>query len=223
MKSQKGFVPIVIAALIAVLAIGFTVTAVVYESKKSEETKTNINTVTNINIAVVNENINAVVNTNTVVVNGNSNTNSDATAEWKTYTNDQYSYGMRYPSDWKVRENEAPYGNNLGHQTLLYTDAVPNNPSESNVLSKFYVDIFSKSGNETAEEGYRRVTTNDISGLQKEQVNIDGASAFYYKSIPSFAGNNAVVVIYGNYLYFIGNNGNISDLQFMQILRTFHF
>lgn len=52
-------------------------------------------------------NTNTTVNTN-VATNGNTNTAPDPTAGWKTYTNEQYSYQVRYPTAWKLTQEISP-------------------------------------------------------------------------------------------------------------------
>ncbi|MDP2684130.1 MAG: hypothetical protein Q8P20_03665 [bacterium] len=94
MNNRKGFISIVTAIVIAVLAVGFAGIAVYYETQKDETTSsatkiTTTNTTTNTNL---------VVNTNTVV---------DKTDDWLTYTNDSYKFSIKYPNSCPF--DEADY------------------------------------------------------------------------------------------------------------------
>jgi len=42
-------------------------------------------------------------------------TTTDETADWQTYTNDEYGFSFKYPSDWNLAENE---GNNFDQSVV---------------------------------------------------------------------------------------------------------
>lgn len=59
------------------------------------------NSAANSNTVVTNENTNTSLNINSVV-NQNTNIATDPTAGWKTYTNSQFSFQVKYPPTWNV-------------------------------------------------------------------------------------------------------------------------
>lgn len=74
MSRPEGFISVAAAILISVMAIGLAVTAWYYETKKSEEPKTNVNAVVN-NTTNANANTNQTSNVNATITS-NSNTNA---------------------------------------------------------------------------------------------------------------------------------------------------
>lgn len=54
------------------------------------------------NKPVAKTNVNVVVNTNTTV---------DATEDWKTYTNSQFGFQLKHPTDWTAKTINGPYYN----------------------------------------------------------------------------------------------------------------
>lgn len=144
MKS-RGFTHIVIAVLISVMAIGLVGVAWWYELNKNDDALTTYSTKAECesktgcqckillcdykcprnfkkgwacNSSAVNTNVNTNSNGNSntnSVTNGNTNT-SDITTGWKTYTNSEYNWTMKYPTNWSVDENT--YNDPLDKQTF---------------------------------------------------------------------------------------------------------
>jgi hypothetical protein len=66
-------------------------------------------------------------NTNTSSgVNGNTNAEPDATADWKTYTNNAYGYTLRYPNEYTVTEAANSY-----HGGVTFLRDTPNDPARN--------------------------------------------------------------------------------------------
>ena len=115
----KGFIPIAIVIVISVIAISMAGVGMYYKMKKDAEpvvtTQVNTNSTVNVN-STVNGNANVIVNTNSAAnantaVNSNSNSNTntvtDETAGWETYTNADFGYSLRYPSDWPIEKENS--------------------------------------------------------------------------------------------------------------------
>jgi len=122
--NQKGIINILILGLICALVVaGFSFAYVKYFKPKNKNTNqvvvnTNVNANANQNLnqntnGTVVINSNASANTNgTVVVNSNANTNTavDETKDWKTYTNKEFGYSIKYPSDWPIDTQNSDQG-----------------------------------------------------------------------------------------------------------------
>lgn len=86
----KGFIAITIVILISVLALGMAGVAWYYEENKDEQDTLTTTVATN-----------TTVNTNTVVTNLNTNNVVDPTADWETYTNDEYGFSLKFSPEWE--------------------------------------------------------------------------------------------------------------------------
>lgn len=93
---SKSILSVLIIAIVAIILV-----AGYFLFVQGNEGNTN-----NANTAVANQNVNTA-NTNTSS-DGNANTNtiiSDIdTSDWVTYTNEEYGYSIRIPSDWTVED-----------------------------------------------------------------------------------------------------------------------
>ena len=96
---RRGFAPIIIIALIAAFLIGIAAT-VGYFKLKPQPTTTPQSTSTPADLS---SDLSAkyLSSVETQVL-------EDETANWKTYTNIQYSYSLNYPNEWIVKEENSP-------------------------------------------------------------------------------------------------------------------
>jgi len=161
----------------------------------------------------------------------------DPTADWKTYTNSQYSFLIKYPDDYfKFQDSQsdvlkngvfvatsAPQGGNspkfLGPKDVWLNAGVgANNVSDLDQ----YIDLFSQSFNVS----------------QKTPVTIDGVGGYRVTyTIPDMAGaanviasyNFEVILLKNNNIYTISLTAHDQDIlinnqkMFDQILSTFKF
>lgn len=130
MKNQKGFSPLALLIIAAVILIGLVAFGRFYYLPKVNENK---NANTNQVVVNTNENQNQNANLNqntnsTIVVNGNANTNAntnsavDETANWKTYTNSIWGFSLKYPSEWTIVCDKLP--KELVKYTYISTDSL---------------------------------------------------------------------------------------------------
>ena len=105
-KLKKNSKVIIIITVVIVVLVGG---AIYLLSRKTETAEEIVNSV-----AIVNETINTNDNLNNQSVNLNTNqalnqnTNHivSATADWLTYTNEEFGYSVKYPTDWKAEMKE---------------------------------------------------------------------------------------------------------------------
>jgi len=89
----------------------------------------NSNTLVSDNTNTASTNDAAVENTNSEPVNENTNTDQVSevdTSDWLTYTNEEYGFSCRYPSNWNIdvinEDDEGGMGTNLGTITMNSED-----------------------------------------------------------------------------------------------------
>jgi hypothetical protein len=91
---QKGFTPIIILILLVLVGIGLYY----FGTKNKQSLPSNGKTVP---VASVQPSSNPVIET----------TSDPATANWKTYTDENYKFSFKYPSDWKINCPALPTTN----------------------------------------------------------------------------------------------------------------
>lgn len=147
-QTKSIFIPVFVASL-------FVLAGCTAEPTTNTNVTVNTNTVTNTNTDVV---ASSNDNTNEVVINENTNTeqvNEVDTSDWLTYTNEEYGFSFRYPSDWKVEENLQKCWILTSQQTITEQE-------------QFYID------NPKARNGTDAVPGNEMSLCVKdEKVNTD--------------------------------------------------
>lgn len=134
-------------------------------------------------------NVNAIANTNATV---------DATADWKTYTNTQYGYSVRYPSSWTEPSPQA-------------TDAVFVDPGYNDSMAieappQLEIGAAPSFENAFLVPGSRKAVT--INGIAATQQMVGGLGSYVVTYFPS--GNRFIRVMY--------EEGNET---YSQILHTF--
>ncbi len=122
MKKERGFIHIVAAVTIALVALGMVGAAyylIKYKADDIAPTNSATHATANTNTANfnANQNVNTTTNENANVATAtNENVNSDTTntnasastaCPWHTYTNAEYGYTVQYPCDWTEEYEEV--------------------------------------------------------------------------------------------------------------------
>jgi hypothetical protein len=124
---------------------------------------------------------------------------SDETADWKTYTNEQYGFEMKYPSDWSPIE----ITDSLQRQHL-YHFQTPDGEIVFNVGQESYTASLEEYINSTKNTLLNAEGGNYIVS-EKKEITVDGRKAI---EIPN-RGNN-----YEEVLIFVKNDNSIYEIVF---------
>jgi len=168
--NNKGFISITVVILISVIAIGLAVTAWYYEENKDDAATTSTSAVSN-NVVNTNSTTNATVaNTNTVV---------DPTADWQTYTNGDYGYSIKYPSDYSFTESDS--NDHWIHLTSLVPEDEISTPLEGTVKGINTVSINIHTANDEneysreqyywAKDGFQDASTRGYNEKSNKEIN----------------------------------------------------
>lgn len=150
---------------------------------------------------------------------------ADANTGWKTYTNTEHGYSVQYRKEWTVQERTATYGTIEGDSTAFLLPVVPANPSESNVQSKFSVQVFNRQGSETVDQAFARVRTFSeatVAGIQKAAVKLGGLDATKYTGVPALATEDDIVVVKDSQIFVLVVN-NLSGDNYSSVTESFTF
>lgn len=109
------------------------------------------------------------------------------TTGWLIYSNSDYGFSIKYPSDYKINEEEIFYGDNSGQ---LINFQMANNP-------QFYLRIFESLPKETINEAYKRLTGILPTTYQSFSQTVDDKEAMVFRIIPGD--------VTGDKIFFIGN------------------
>lgn len=233
MTKQKGYIHIAVLVVTIVIAIALVAVAWWY---KTEREKTNTNTVQTNTNTVTNKATNTGTNAN---ANINTNTVADEMADWKTYTNEAYSFSFKYPTDWKLEEpSQAEMVNGVvvslrspATEELLQEEKIDLGYSYDLVVS-FWSNIKNESARGGSWEGQRNYTDladyfTDKNAVKHKtgEITVNGQTA-YEVSIGG-AGLNYGVMIEHNGIYQLSFETTWDKSKFSsigsQILSTFQF
>ena len=188
MYSKKGFVIPLIIAIVAILAIGGSV----YFSKNKK-----------VEAPVINPVASSTVATSTA-------TSTDVTAGWKTYTNIQLGYQIKYPKDSILTVDDTNLGD-AGHRVV--NEFPSNSPYMTISLKNSSVSICKECG-----PGYGPgIGDTKI----EESINIDGKN---YIANGWKSSTNKILYVYTpnlTIIYSYSQDKNRNDVE--QILSTFKF
>jgi len=130
------------------------------------------------------------------------------TTGWLVYSNSSYGFSLKYPTDYKISEDEIVYGLYEGRVFSLSQQDQEN----------FSLRFFPAEGNESVKSAFERLTTINPSVRQSFQEEVGGREAIVYRRAPGQTPSD--------YIYFIGN-GYVFESAFdefsAQILATFKF
>jgi len=158
---------------------------------------------------------------------GREPNDSAETANWKTYTNTQLGFSIKYPSSWFVYDNETPpcdkgirgylfvnktaladcfFGDVLPADFYVYVQPIPEDPDYGPLPKSTKYDTFT-SFEVAGEKGVVNITTEKSEGPRRKEARV-------YVNHNS----NQYMISYPN-LDFQGNHEQVFD----QILSTFKF
>ncbi len=128
---------------------------------------------------------------------------ADPTANWKTYTNSQRKYVLRYPNDWRLQENahlDLPY--------LVHSLDLKDKLGSIQLTVDIYTEMLIKS-----------VPEDKV--IKSEKTIVDGKTATKNRH-NSFGPSLEVIISLDDQIYRI-TKGLASEVTFDQILSTFRF
>lgn len=136
-------------------------------------------------------------------------TTTDETANWKTYTNDEYGFSFKYPGDWTITNN------NPGRTGSVNYNLTIGGPDSENFQLWVNPDGF---GFENASDFYKTEILNGKIMVNSKEPDSSGAVGQVFTS-PMTSSNVSYVLAYN-----FGLTNRISELEkFDQILSTFQF
>lgn len=147
------------------------------------------------------------VSANTQVEKKSANSNKDdAYAGWKTYTNKQYAFTLKYPSDW-IYKPEKQIGTDSEGQPVYspetFSSKEGNQSASINVGTTEYKDAESAWKNEGSGRGTDIVNTKSLT--------INGYPAYYASTTHMGGSFEVYTVLHKNVLFDIQANINTTD------------
>ena len=130
------------------------------------------------------------------------------TTGWLTYTTSTYGFSLKYPTGYKILEDEIVYGSYEGKVFSLNEQG----------QESFSLRFFPVEGDESVSSAFERLTTINPSILQSFEEKVGGQAAIVYRRAPDQTPRD--------YIYFIGNGyvfESAFDVLAAQIFSTFKF
>lgn len=103
--------------------------------------QTNTNAVSNTNVANTNVVVDTNENANITVTNDNINTDQASevdTSDWLTYTNEEYGFSFKYPSDWTVKQLDDKTLGLVSSELQVELDNGPTSINNSDLMLNIY-------------------------------------------------------------------------------------
>lgn len=157
---------------------------------------------------------------------------SDPTADWKTYTSQDYGFELRYPTDWEARQGKDAEGKPIGQFSWSV-------PASLKKVSAFSLTLSIVNTNESTAEAFVQAYIaaggpGKIEYRAKSEVTIGGVTGVKLESVFAFdKSQDQIYLLHNGKIYeFIlpirGVNPNITDAVknnpiAYQILSTFKF
>jgi len=113
------------------------------------------------------------------------------TSDWLIYSNSDYGFSIKYPSDYEVTDDDIYYGDNQG---MLINFNMVNIP-------QFYLRIFESISDETLDQAYERLTGISPSAYQFFTEKIDDTDAVVYRIIPGDKSGDKIFFIANGYFF----------------------
>jgi hypothetical protein len=130
-------------------------------------------------------------------------------SDWSTYQNVTFSFALRYPSSYKIKEGEIDYNAAKGHVFSLLKDG----------QEKFWLRIFPcQPSDKTIAAAYQRLTNIDPTVYQAYPQRVSGGEAIVYRLAPGAKPRDHVFFMSSDYFF----EAPLDTLS-AQILGTFIF
>lgn len=171
-----------------------------------------------------NENLNRLnVNLNANVSVQPVNTNQDETADWQIYTNDTYSYQVKYPADWYYHPSACCPPPPANIRIANVADGV-NTPPYANVL----ISALTSAG-DTLENNSEIASLVD-DGYTKTEITVSGQKAYKLERRTLASDNGgSIYIYYKGYFYRLDYGATDLDVYTAnqdildKIINTFKF
>ena len=209
-KTTKIILGIVVAALVGVL--GYALGA-----RNNNVAETTITTTTEpVSIQTAQET--PIITSSGVT----TTTTTDPIADWKTYTNTNFNFSIKYPNDWKVSDTlqKDASTESRGESLIFSKNNETNSPNLTFVINdvgrgvapaKIRYDIEYKNGNLVISNRIIN-SSNDMGGP------VDGKIHFYNNGGSTIELNKLLYYIVGNNIFYSDDEAKI-----ISILSTFRF
>lgn len=154
-----------------------------------------------------------------------ANTNTSvSTAGWKTYTNVEHSYTLKYPSDWK-NDN----GSN-GNPAMFYDSVSQQPPVDTHLVKGSKIEVYVENTTSTSVKEYIKTVDTDSKISSTQEIFIGGEVAIRQAGTNSIGSPyNIARLIKNNRLYtivqYIPQANTVEEYsdQFSSLLSTFTF
>jgi len=207
--NKSGMSTGMIIGIAVIVAIVFGGGAYAYVNNKAKKEKKDLNAqITELQSQV------SSATTATTVPSSSTSAIADATANWKTYSNEEYVYEIKYPQDWKTKERSLM--SDLGHRDFVW---IQSNGDE------FSVDIWDFSFYSYDQLAEPPPGGIDPDTINKKEVIIDGQPAIELSYVAVGDGGlgareiKKVFIQKNQLLYIISYDSKRGE----QILSTFKF
>lgn len=141
-------------------------------------------------------------------------TDSNSTADWKTYTSTKYGFEFKYPDSLQPVLSESPFNlslsDGINYETQMVDVLELNKRITSKGLAGNISYIESNPSNDSESKGFRKIP-------------LGGGTGLYYFNNSSKDPGPSAYIISDNHIYLMGGGSLISEDKFLKILYTFKF
>ena len=159
--------------------------------------------------------------TPTISASPTASTSPVSTVDWKTYTNSQYGFSVKYPKTWTINNNSTDGGS----QKSLINIGGPVAESNDSLLFTYY-DSMTSFNSAWFGKGNAKTVSEFISnnGIKKVgDISISGVSSTEFMSGGIMSTVLVILVPYNNHIYLVQSKLSQLSATDQQILSTFQF